>query len=179
MSAEKAASGFLLVASPGLLDPNFRHAVVLMVGHDDEGSLGFVLNRPTGRRLGELAPDIAPEAAEVPVLQGGPVQTQIVQFLGSGGGGREVIDGVVAGASLEELLAFDAAAERVRAYAGYSGWGAEQLRAETEEGAWIVAPAHARHVFAVPAERLWSTVLRDLGGEYAWMALDHAPPSDN
>ena len=83
------------------------------------------------------------------------------------------------GADLADLSCATSAGQPVRAYAGYAGWGAGQLQRETREGSWIIAPAQARHVFQVPHAQLWATVLRGLGGSYAWMALDDAPPGDN
>jgi len=90
-----------------------------------------------------------------------------------------LLPGVALGLSLDELLAQAAVRKSVRCYIGYSGWGAGQLEAETVEGSWIVAPARAEHIFEVPAERLWASVLHELGGQYAWLALDSTPPSDN
>ena len=121
-----------------------------------------------------------PLAREVPLLSGGPVQTDMVQFVASDApSGRQILPGVTVGASLEDLAGAVAAGATVRAYAGYAGWGGGQLERETEEGSWIIAPAEARHVFQVPSDQLWATVLRDLGGHYAWMALDEGSPQDN
>ncbi len=180
MTSHKPAGGFLLVASPELLDPNFRQTVVLIVAHDKDGSFGFVLNRPLEQRLVEVLPDVDPRGADVLLFEGGPVKTDMVQFVTSRGDvGRAAVPGVRVGAGLEELLALDVDAEEVHAYVGYAGWGEGQLERETEEGSWIIAPARAEHVFGIPAVRLWATVLRELGGEYAWMSLKGGRPVDN
>ncbi len=47
MTEVSSLTGRLLVATPALADPNFDRAVVLLLDHDEEGSLGVVLNRPT------------------------------------------------------------------------------------------------------------------------------------
>lgn len=180
MSSSPGHAGFLLLASPALEDPNFRRSVVLIIDHDAEGAFGLVLNRPLERTLGEVLETDEPLVGDVPLHSGGPVQTDMVQFVSSrGGSGRAVVPGVMAGASLEDLAAAAAQGASVRAYAGYAGWGGGQLEHETEEGSWIVAPAAARHVFDVSARELWSTVLRELGGHYAWLALDDGEPEDN
>jgi putative transcriptional regulator len=172
-SPASVASGCLLVASPRLLDPNFARTVVLVISHGAEGSFGLVLNRPLGALLRDVLPDVAESAAEVPVHQGGPVQTDLVQFASRCPASAEaLLPGVSVGVSLDELLECQAGGGAVRCYVGYAGWGAGQLEEETAEGSWIVAPARAEHVFDVPAERLWATVLRELGGQYAWMTLD-------
>lgn len=177
MVNESSVQGFLLVASPALLDPNFKRTVVLVVTHDAEGAFGLVLNRPLHRCLAEVLEDEDPRAEQVELFQGGPVQTDMVQFVSSCEScGRAVLPGVAVGAGLEDVPDQEA---QLRAYVGYSGWGPGQLERETEEGSWIVAPAEARHVFEVASDQLWATVLRELGGEYAWMALDGGRPSDN
>lgn len=180
MTVHKAGGGFLLVASPELLDPNFRQTVVLIVAHDADGSFGLVLNRPLEQRLVDVLPEVDPRGAEVPLLEGGPVKTDMVQFVTTRGDvGRAVVPGVRVGAGLDELIELEVECEQIHAYVGYAGWGEGQLERETEEGSWIVAPARAEHVFEVPADRLWASVLRELGGEYAWMALKGGRPADN
>jgi putative transcriptional regulator len=172
--------GFLLVAHPELRDPNFDRAVVLMVSHDAEGAFGLVLNRPLDRPLSQLLDDVPPGWGEVLVLRGGPVETGVVQFLsGQEGLGRPVVSGVEVGADMEQLVAARPQGEGVRAFAGYSGWGSGQLESETREGTWIVTPAEPRHIFEIPADELWATVLRDEGGQYAWMTLTGGDPSQN
>jgi putative AlgH/UPF0301 family transcriptional regulator len=70
------AKGCLLVAAPGLADPNFQRTVIYLLGHDDSGSIGVVLNRPSETHVGEVVPDWMPLAAEPPfIFVGGPVQT--------------------------------------------------------------------------------------------------------
>ena len=172
--------GFLLVASPDLKDPNFERTVVLMLNHDDEGAFGLVLNRPLEHRLVDVIEDVDPRWADVQLHQGGPVQTNVLQFVCRDvGKGQTVVEDVSVGAGLEDLLESEPAAGGVRAFAGYAGWGGGQLEQETSEGSWIVRPAEARHVFGIPPERLWVTVLRELGGNYAWMSLSGGDPSEN
>jgi len=172
--------GCLLVASPRLLDPNFAHTVVLVISHDADGSFGLVLNRPLEASLGDVLPEVAAHGRAIPVHQGGPVQTDLMHFVSRCAAGESaLLPGVALGLSLDDLLAQASERKAVRCYIGYSGWGAGQLEAETVEGSWIVAPARAEHIFEVPAERLWASVLRELGGQYAWLALDSTPPSDN
>ncbi len=171
--------GFLLVASPDLLDPNFHRSVVLILSHDDQGSFGLVLNRPTDRRLGDVLPDVDPRGADVPLLQGGPVQREVVQFVGRDPGpGRRILEGVTV-AGLEDLLDASDAGSGIHAYAGYAGWGEGQLEREVSEGSWVLGRGDSRYVFDVPADRLWPEVLRDLGGHYGWMAIQDGDPGAN
>jgi len=172
--------GFLLVASPDLKDPNFERTVVLIIAHDEDGALGLVLNRPLEHQLADVLDDVEPGWADLPLHQGGPVQTNMLQFICRDQSvGRPVVRDVMIGAGLEELVERNSDRDGVRAFAGYAGWGGGQLERETREGSWIVRPAEARHVFGTPHDRLWSTVLRELGGNYAWMSLEGGDPSEN
>jgi putative transcriptional regulator len=71
----ESARGQLLIAGPGLLDPNFWRTVVLMVEHNEEGALGLVLNRPSETSVGEAVPQLAELLDAGDDLHiGGPVQ---------------------------------------------------------------------------------------------------------
>ena len=68
-------AGSLLLAHPALRDPNFRRSVILMSTHSADGAMGVVLNRPLGKRLGELNGEFAlSPLAGVPLFGGGPVE---------------------------------------------------------------------------------------------------------
>jgi putative transcriptional regulator len=97
MQADDSLVNQLLIAMPGMLDPNFSTTVTLICEHNDEGALGIVINRPTTLKLGGLfdalgivinrpttlklgglfdqlsVEDADPDAASSPVLSGGPV----------------------------------------------------------------------------------------------------------
>ncbi len=78
MDATGMLTNQLLIAMPGMADPNFSSTVTLICEHNNEGALGIVINRPLPLKLGGLfeqldVDDADPHAAEVPVLMGGPV----------------------------------------------------------------------------------------------------------
>ena len=82
-----AADGFagsLLVAHPGLRDPNFRRGVLYLTAHDrEEGAMGIILNRPLlGKTAADLLPDheAAADLARIPVYLGGPVGRDQLTF---------------------------------------------------------------------------------------------------
>ena len=145
---------------PQLLDPNFRRAVVLLVHHDEDGSFGVVLNRPT---------DIE---APTRIDWGGPVQPESGWILFGSGTSIEIddsvktlADGVEFAGALEELmsgLAMDPS-DDVRFLFGYAGWGPGQLEAELVESAWLTAPVTSEVVFQVDVEEMWEFVVRSLG----------------
>src|SRR5439155_279935 len=126
----------LLIASPGLFDPNFRRTVVLVTEHTDEGAAGLVLNRPSPASVSELVPQLEELVEdEEQVWLGGPVQPNAVLVLG------EFVDPEAAAVPLFGSLGFPAldepedvvpATTRRRVFAGYAGWGAGQLETELE-----------------------------------------------
>jgi putative transcriptional regulator len=72
-----------------------------------------------------------------------------------------------------------AAIVSLRVYAGYAGWGAGQLQAEIDEGAWYVVPAEPADVFDTDPEHLWRRVLRRQPGALSFMSTYPADPSLN
>ncbi|GGN57772.1 UPF0301 protein [Streptomyces kronopolitis] len=103
MTEVSSLTGRLLVATPALADPNFDRAVVLLLDHDEEGSLGVVLNRPTPVGVADiLAPWAALAGEPGVVFQGGPVSLDsalgvaVVPGGLSGEGGIHSVDGAPA-----------------------------------------------------------------------------------
>ena len=180
-------AGMLLVATPQLVDPNFADTVVLMLDVDDNGALGVVLNRPSGVPVMDVLDTWGEIASEPEVLfRGGPVSTE--GALGVGllrndddvpVGFREV-DGALGLVDLDtpvELVTGSLAGMRI--FAGYAGWGAEQLAAEIEEGSWYVVAGQAADVFRDDPADLWRDVLRRQPGELAWHSTRPVDPELN
>jgi putative transcriptional regulator len=168
--------GQLLVAAPVLTDPNFHRTVVLVGEHGATGAMGVVLNRPSLVAVTDaIAPLAALTAHDDVVHVGGPVQTDAVvvlaDFVEPERSAGVVFDsvGFVPGevGDPDDLGRLRAA----RVYVGYAGWGPGQLELELEERAWIVVTATLADVFSDDPDRLWSSVLRRLGGTYAVLAM--------
>lgn len=187
--ASQLAPGFL-VAAPSLLDPNFKRTVVLLVDHKpQEGSIGFVVNRPAQvqmrsmlERLG-LAADDAPHSNSS-VLVGGPVNPQTGWVVFEQGAAtaqsQEIVrisDRLAVSASRELLqtLVTHQGPERMLLVLGYSGWGPGQLDAEIVQGAWIPVDFDERIVFDTPFDDRWASALRLLGIDPARLSV--TPPS--
>jgi putative transcriptional regulator len=175
--------GHLLVASPALLDPNFRRAVVLVTEHTDDGAAGLVLNRPSLVEVVAAVPDLeALVDDDEQVWVGGPVQPETVLVLG------EFFDPDDAEVPLFESLGFPSlddpdeivpATTRRRVFAGYAGWGAGQLEEEVANEDWILEPALANDAFTEEPDELWREVLRRKGGIYELVARMPEDPSLN
>ena len=177
--------GKLLIASPAIVDPNFRQTVVLLAEHTDEGAMGVVLNREGSATVGEAVPDLAYLAdADDVVHVGGPVSanavTVLADFADPGLAALLVDDSVgFVPASVEDEDGLAAAVRRSRVFAGHAGWGPGQLEAEMDEESWIVEPARGDDVFTDAPGSLWSMVLRRKGGKYVLIATMPADPTAN
>ncbi|MCX4700362.1 YqgE/AlgH family protein [Streptomyces sp. NBC_01352] len=190
MTEVSSLTGRLLVATPALADPNFDRAVVLLLDHDEEGSLGVVLNRPTPVDVGDILEGWAELAGEPGVVfQGGPVSLDSALGVAVIPGGASVdgaplgwrrVHGAIGLVDLEappELLA--SALGSLRIFAGYAGWGPGQLEDELVEGAWYVVESEPGDVSSPAPERLWREVLRRQRNELAMVATYPDDPSLN
>lgn len=184
---EEPRIGRLLVASPRLADPNFARTVVQILARDvDDGALGVVLNRPSTTAVVELLGSWAPLAADPPmVFVGGPVGHQGAIGLARGASDQPAPGWVPIVGHLGTVdLALSppdlpVPIEAVRVFSGHAGWGAGQLEAEIEEGAWVVLDATAEDPLCAEPERLWRSVLRRQGGKLAWLANVPLDPRTN
>jgi putative transcriptional regulator len=173
VSRKASLAPALLVAMPDLADPHFNRVVVLLVHHDEDGTVGLVLNRPAEVRAEDLCETLGVAwrgERERGVHWGGPVQPEtgwVVagdEALGNVEGATRVEAGIHFAGSLEALRVVAAQPPmRLRIFLGYAGWGPGQLEAELIQGAWVLAPLSDAAVFEVPAERLWDHAWRQLG----------------
>jgi putative transcriptional regulator len=178
--------GKLLVATPKLLDPNFSRTVILMCSHDDNGAMGLVLNRPLeGTELSTHLPAwsdfVAPPAV---IFKGGPVEPEAGLGLGLFASPATVpgwapITGPLGLIDLSQPASALPALRRVRIFAGYAGWGAQQIQDEIAEGAWFVLNAEEDDAFSGDPALLWRNVLRRQPGNVAMFAYAPLDPRAN
>lgn len=179
--------GALLLATPDLLDPNFSDTVVLMLDSDEDGAIGVVLNRPSQVLVDDIVAGWGEVCAEPEVLfQGGPVSTDGALALAllrdpddEPVGFRPIVGrlGVIDLDAPLELV--DGTLEGLRVFAGYAGWGADQLAREIEEGSWYVVPCEVEDAFRGDTQRLRGDVLRRQPGELAWHSTRPLDPEMN
>lgn len=179
-------TGRLLVAAPALDDPNFERSVVLVLDHDEDGALGVVLNRASSVLLADtLASWTALAAVPSVVFGGGPVEPTAVVALGATHhpATEDAGPGVLDRVRLVDLDQDPALAgvelSRVRVFAGYAGWGPEQLEDELLQGAWYPLEAETADVFTDDPAGLWHAVLRRQPDGLRLLATYPADPTLN
>lgn len=174
MSFSTSLTNHFLIAMPGLQDPNFARTVTYVCEHTDQGAMGIVINRPLDVRLGELLdqldiPALRPGVAELPVYQGGPVQTDRGFVLHSAGHrfdstlqitpdisvttSRDVLEAIASGEGPEHTLVA----------LGYAGWGGGQLEQEMSANAWLSGPASEDIIFRMNPSARWLAAAQLLG----------------
>jgi len=173
----------LLIAMPGMADPNFSTTVTLICEHNDDGALGIVINRPLELKLSGLfeqldVDDPDPLASERPVLMGGPVGPERGFVLHDPGGdyenslvvskeiqltlSRDVIDAMATGDGPDKSLVA----------LGYAGWEPGQLENEMLANSWLNVPASPDIVFDMPFGKRWMSAAQTLGIDISRISPD-------
>lgn len=170
-------SGKILLAEPFMLDPNFKRSAVLLCDHSKEdGSVGFILNKPLQTKIDELIEEFPEFDADV--FFGGPVQMDTVHYLHNVGNlleeSIEVSRGVYWGGDFEKLKFLVAQdmikSNQIRFFVGYSGWSEGQLADELSYGSWVVANMDANYVFKSEPDTLWQSIMNNKGNTYSVIA---------
>ena len=156
----RVRAGTLLLANTDLLEPTFRRSVIYVVEHNDGGTLGVVLNRPSETAVYNVLPQWAKLATKPKTMfVGGPVKRDAALCLATlrvgvdpseraGAAARAGPDGDGRPGRRPDAIA--PAVEGVRIYAGYSGWTIGQLEGEIERDDWIVLSALPSDVLVEP-----------------------------
>jgi putative transcriptional regulator len=167
-AAQEIGRGSLLISTDALDGTIFEKTVLLIVHHDEDGSIGIMINRPTNLTPAEVFPDIEGAGSYTGVLYfGGPLTpgrplliARRSEALASSA--IRIADDVYLSGdasllrSLEESQRNDGFS---RIYAGSAQWGPGQLQGEVEAGAWEVALASPGYVFTEAPEALWPRLL--------------------
>jgi len=165
LEAQTIGNGTLLVASPQLSDVNFARSVVLVLRHDDQGTIGVMLNRPTNLVPATVFPELAEGIGSYAghLYRGGPIAASRVIYLVRGlaaatVNGPEVLDKVflsIDDASLPDMVRLADGTNELRLYAGHAAWNPGQLQAEVSAGGWQIVRATPELVFDEDPSNLW------------------------
>ena len=175
MTDDTDLTGKLLIAMPGMGDPRFDHAVIFLCAHSPEGTMGLVINKPTGdlhlkHLFEQLSIETTPEGRDMEVHFGGPVEHGRGFVLHDSGYVSDLSTlsvgpafGMTATLDILEALARGEGPDRAIAALGYAGWGPGQLEAEIAQNGWLTCDATPRLVFDTPDRDKWAEALACLG----------------
>jgi len=176
------AKGNILISEPFLADNYFRRSIVYLTEHNDEGSLGFVLNKPLGISINEIVDDFP--VCDHKVSVGGPVSNNTVHYIHTLGAqipdSVEVGDGIFWGGDFDlvkQLIAEGSVKpNELRFFLGYAGWSAGQLDGEMQEHAWLVGRIPPRMIMQEVNPEFWKKTLASYNNKYrAWANFPEDP----
>jgi putative transcriptional regulator len=179
---KKVNSGVLLVAEPHLIDDSFNRSLVLLCEHSNEGSVGFIVNKPMHIPINEALSDFPTFDAEL--YYGGPVQKDSVYFLHTLGdkisNSIHIWDNIYWGGNLQDLkqevIDGNVNSKQVRFLLGYSGWSSGQLDEELQEKSWIPLKSPSFALLHTKAKDLWKKALLEFGNTYKiWLNTPEDP----
>ena len=175
MSETRLKKGFLLAASPEIADPVTFKSVVLLCEHTAAGSFGLMINKPleldTNIENAELAQELS--HPNIHLRMGGPMRQGQMMLLHSENRKEDqmlnVCNDVFLGGDLgflQESLSENSQKNLLLCF-GYLGWGFGELEKELSDGYWCLYPADADLIFNTDADKIWSSVLKNIGGKYS------------
>jgi putative transcriptional regulator len=173
---KQSLKGQLLLDGGKLAGSFFHRSVVLICRHDEEGAFGLVLNRDTGKKVGDaIVADLRDPIRHAPIYLGGPVQPTALSFLWSDTflPDANVMPNLSLGHSLDTLAELGenfSPTQQVKVFAGYAGWSPGQLEDEMKREAWLTHPASVELVFDDAPNSLWKRILADKGWQYRLLA---------
>jgi len=183
MTILKPTKGKLLIAEPAILsDSSFNRSVVLLTEHNDNGSIGFIFNKPSLYTISDLIPDID---SSLKVYIGGPVSEDNLYFVHKVPelipDSIEIGNGIYWGGDFEaiqNLLKDDILSKHdIRFFLGYSGWSELQLEEELQTTSWLIVENNFKNLFKIKHDNFWKDELLKLGGIYQLWA--NAPKDPN
>ena len=178
--------GKLLIAEPSIIgDVSFNRSIILLTEHNNEGSIGFILNKPLDFELVDLIPDVK---SNFPIYNGGPVQQDNLYFI------HKVAELVPESIEISKGLYWSGDFKKVtrlitdekinqteiRFFLGYSGWDINQLKSELSSNTWILSEnIHKDNIIQAVDTAFWKKKMLALGGEYSLWSNAPEDPSYN
>lgn len=172
--------GCLLLAKPSILDDiSFSRAVILLSEHNEDGSIGFIMNKPLQHTIQDLIPEIN---AQFIVYNGGPVAQENLYFIHNVPhlvpDSLEISDGIYWGGDFEVTKVLInqklISKENIRFFLGYTGWEYHQLETEMEQNAWLyLSNELGVTLIAKSSQNFWKEKMQELGGNY--LIFSNAP----
>ncbi len=178
----KAKKGRLLISEPSLNNSVFFKSVILLTHHNDEESIGLILNQPTKINLNEILNDIP--LSDFPVYIGGPVAKQSLHFIHTLGklipDSKKITDKIYFGGDFNTVIQLmndkQINKSQIRFFVGYSGWHREQLNNEIREDNWIVEKKENNLCMNYSTPKLWSDIIKTKQQKYAiWTNMPKDP----
>ena len=184
MITVKPKKGDLLIAEPAIIgDVSFNRSIVLLADHSEEGSIGFILNKPLDYNINDLVPEVE---ASFKVYNGGPVEQDNLYFIHRipelipdsieislgifWGGDFSIVSELIANNKIKD--------SDIKFFLGYSGWESSQLETELKSNSWVVTNnIYNEKIIDKDYQSFWKEKMLEFGGEY--IIWSNAPENPN
>ena len=183
MIKKDPSRGKLLVSEPSILnDSAFNRSVIYLSEHNEDGCIGFIINKPTEFVLNDLLNEIN---CDFKIYNGGPVEQDNLYFIHKlpnlipnsieidkeiyWGGDFEILAELLNNNTIDP--------GDIRFFLGYSGWSIDQLKDELDESTWVVVDNKYPNILKEESNDIWKNQLLEFGGEYQIWA--NAPKNPN
>jgi putative transcriptional regulator len=173
MISEKLKKGLLLIAEPSIIgDLSFNRSVILLADHNQEGSVGFIINKPLKYTINDLVPDVE---ANFKIYNGGPVEQDNLYFIHNIPhlitNSVEISNGIFWGGDFELtknlINTGQVKKDNIRFFLGYTGWEAQQLENEMKSNSWILSEnLYENKIIGKSTAEFWKEKILELGGDY-------------
>lgn len=173
MTSEKLHKGQLIIAEPSIIsDSTFGRSVILLADYNNQGAVGFILNKPLQYTLNDLIPDIE---ANFKIYNGGPVEQDNLYFIHTIpdliSGSIEISNGIYWGGDFDLTKSLinenKIVKENIRFFLGYTGWSNNQLEQEVDANSWILTENNYKSdVLSKSSLTFWKEKISELGDEY-------------
>ena len=184
MTTLKPDKGVLLVAEPSIIgDVSFNRSVVLLAEYNENGSVGFILNKPLKYKLSDFIPEVK---SDLEVYNGGPVEQDNLYFIHKVPelipDSIEISNGIFWGGDFNAIMDLlnegQLKEDDIRFFLGYSGWASEQLEQELDLHSWVVVPnTYENGILGKSYNDFWKEKMLEFGGDY--LIWSNAPENPN
>ena len=166
--AEDTDKTVLLVAKRALKDPLYSSTILLAKPMPNGAHVGFILNRPTTVKLGEMFPEHEPSKKIAdPLFLGGPADVNLVfAVVADHDGSRDdsllltpELSLAYSGGTVDRII--ESESDRARFFVGLVVWRSGQLDDELKRGLWHVKEPEAKLVLRKKMDGLWDELVRE------------------
>lgn len=173
-------AGKILISKPFSGEECFQKSIVYLAKHDNEGSVGFILNKPVLTDVNTFIKHIRSYSWNL--WFGGPVKSDFIYFIHTAGkemvpGSIHIADGIYWGGDFntvtQKIESGELNEKSIRFFLGYSGWECGQLDKEIDEKFWLVNRLDPTIIMDTEAD-IWKEAVKKMGGRYrVW---ENIPP---
>ena len=181
----KVKIGDVLLSEPFMNDYYFRRSVILIIDHNEEGSLGVIFNKRLAIPFNEIVQGFPEFKADV--YLGGPMETDRIFFIHTLGemipDSHKICGGLYWSGNisvLKTMIKLDLIKpHEVRFFVGYAGWDGGQLVNELKANTWLVGRFDSKVLLHAKPSKMWSNFVNQMGRRYSLWSSFPVNPEDN